>query len=374
MMSGTSLDGVDVALIETDGKDYAVSVEGGQIFFPYGEDVKDAVRAAFGLEDLTDERVVKASALVTEYYLKAAEKFFADTDFEPSDIHVIGAHGQTITHRPEKGITVQVGDPQVLADKLGKNVVFDLRLNDMAHGGQGAPLLPVYHCAIMQEHLEQGGVAIVNLGGVGNITYIPQDGDKSQLVAFDTGPANAYMDDVVKQRLGLPYDTDGQRASQGKIKQDIIAEFLMHEYFFQKPPKSLDRGDFDFLLEEVADLSVEDALATLAACTIAGVENAIDHLPGRPGCIYVCGGGARNSWFMRELTNEISVKFKLPVKPLSAIGFETDFIEAEGFAYIAVRSLLELPITFKGTTGVSEPVSSGKLYAPLLEGAHLSHA
>lgn len=367
MMSGTSLDGVDVALIETDGREIVHDMPDGCVFLPYGDDVKTAVRAVFGKEDTADNDVIKAAGLVTDYYVKALEKFFDETSYTPEDIDIIGAHGQTITHRPEKGFTLQIGDPQVLADKFGVKVVFDLRMNDMAHGGQGAPLLPVYHWALMQEHMEEGGVVVVNLGGVGNVTYVPEDGDMSQLVAFDTGPANAYMDDVMKEREGLSFDKDGERAKKGRIQQDVVATYLMDEYFYKKPPKSLDRGDFDYLLDEVKGLSSMDALATLAACAIAGVENAIDHMPRRPGHIYVCGGGAQNKWLFKELVNEIGVKFKLPVTKMSDLGLQTDFIEAQGFAYLAVRSLHELPLTYKGTTGVQGgSVSGGKIYSPLL--------
>jgi anhydro-N-acetylmuramic acid kinase len=364
MMSGTSMDGVDLALIKTDGHDLVEPLKGGEYFYPYGDDVKDAVRASFGCEDILDARVVKARKLVTRYYNEALEAFFENTPYDRRDVDIIGAHGQTITHRPEKGFTLQIGDPQRWADVHDIDVVFDLRLNDMMHGGQGAPLIPIYHRAIMRRAAVSKTLAILNLGGVGNITYIPEGGDVEGLVAFDTGPANAYMDDLVLRRTGEVFDKDGQLAAKGQVHEAIVDEFLAHDFFTQKPPKSLDRGDFEFLVNRVEELSTEDALATLAACSVAGVINAVTHLPTVPAHVYICGGGAQNKWMMRELERQMRESYNASISPLNELGFDTDYIEAQGFAYMAVRSILGLSITFTGTTGVRTAVSGGKFYTP----------
>lgn len=337
-MSGTSLDGeIDVALIETDGHDHVKPLE----FYahPYPMNVRDKVRACFGKRE-RDDMVDEAEQLVTDIHIDAVKTsgFTAD---------LIGFHGQTIIHDPKNALTWQIGDGARLAAETGIPVVADMRQNDVKHGGQGAPLLPLYHKAMMTE--QDTPVAILNLGGVANITYI----DNETLIAFDCGPANALMDDCIRERTGAPYDKDGALASRGEVQDNIVKDFLHDPYFDLKPPKSLDRDHWT--IECVRYLPREDAMATLMEMSVQAVHAALRHLPAKPKNIYAAGGGRQNSYMLARLSEALECS----VTPIDTLGWNGDATEAEGFAYLAVRSRLDLPLSVPSTTGVSKAVSGG---------------
>lgn len=353
LMSGTSLDGIDVAVIETDGE--RVLRRGFSATYPYSDAVREKLRA--GLDEAAEigERSARPGRLglleqyLTELNAEAASHYLADHEIAAGSIDVVGYHGQTVLHRPETGLTVQLGDGNLLARRLGVPVVFDLRAADMAAGGQGAPLAPAYHRALAADITERP-LAVLNLGGVANVTWI---GENGELIAFDTGPASAMIDDWVSAKLGQPFDAGGRLAAAGRVHEDIVAEWLALPYFAEAPPKSLDRNAFS--LAPVADLPGLDGAATLTAFTAAAVAAAVRHLPAPPGLWIVSGGGRRNDTLISQIRERVGA----PVQVAEAFDFDGDGLEAEAWAFLAVRSRLGLPITFPGTTGVREPLSGG---------------
>lgn len=341
-MSGTSVDAIDIALIETNG--HGVIKPLAFKSYPYTSAERSLIKSRFG----SNEPAVDVSRLITQKHIEALEDFNVEAD-------VIGFHGQTIFHDPNAGKSIQVGNPHRIAQKLGIRVVGGLRQNDLAKGGQGAPLLPIYHFA--RCHDASKPLAILNLGGVGNITYIPSD-DMGEMVAFDTGPGNALMDDYCAMFLDAPFDKDGGIAEKGAINGEILEQYLAHDYFDQDAPKSLDRDMWG--IDLVDGLTPEDALATLLAFTVSSVQLALMSLEDYPTHIYVSGGGRLNKNLMAQLTRALAV----PIQPVEELGWNGDALEAEGFAYMAVRSLLNLPITFPSTTGCQEPLNGGVVYGP----------
>ena len=357
MMSGTSMDGIDVALIETDGD--AVTAIGPTAFFAYVERDREVLRCALSRAQslrsraFDDEDIVGAEALVTRRHFEALASFMTENGIAREDIEAVGFHGQTITHKPEIGLTVQIGDGRHLAELSGMKIVTDLRQADMAAGGQGAPLVPVYHEALVGLAGLSLPVVVFNIGGVGNLTYV---GDP--LMAFDTGPGNALLDDWIGAARPGERDEDGLVSAAGVVDTTLLDRFLSHSYFSEKPPKSLDRNSF--LLEIPDGVSVEDGAATLAAITAESLARALDLLPVPPKSAVVCGGGRHNPTIMRNLTERLDI----PVEPAEAVGWRGDFVEAEAFAYLAARSLASLPLTYPGTTGVRQPVTGGKVFSP----------
>ena len=331
-MSGTSLDGVDAALIETDGYGHVEPL--GFVSLPYDKGLKAKIRGCLGVKDKNDIRVREAAQLLTLRHIEAISKLRAKAD-------VIGFHGQTIHHDPANKITVQIGDADMLARETGIDVISDFRSADVRAGGQGAPFLPLYHQARALK-LEKP-VAVLNLGGVGNVTWIGDDGD---ILAFDTGPGNALIDDFISETTGQNFDEDGEIAAAGEIDEEILNELLAHSYFKQKPPKSLDRNAFD--------ASGADA-TTLTAFTVQSVRRSIMWLPQAPKEWLVTGGGRHNKFMMAELRKALGA----PVKGVEEYGWNGDAMEAEGFAYLAVRSLLKEPLSLPNTTGVPQPITGG---------------
>ncbi|MCC6948781.1 MAG: anhydro-N-acetylmuramic acid kinase [Bradyrhizobiaceae bacterium] len=359
LMSGTSFDGVDVALIETDGETIARIGPSG--YRPYSEAERATLRAALlDAVSLTDRTarpgvLAKAEALVIRAHAEAVDVFLKAHGLAASEIGIIGFHGQTVLHRPRERLTVQIGGGQALANRFGIPVVYDFRAADVAAGGEGAPLLPVYHRALAMRSSLKGPVAIVNLGGVGNITFLDGDADP---VAFDTGPANAPIDDLVFKRTGARCDTDGRLAAAGTVDESAVAAVLEHPFFAKRPPKSLDRAEFASL--PLDDLSLKDAAATATAIVAASVARALDFLPKRPGAFVIVGGGASNPTLMKMLRAHLGGE----VRTANELGWSADALEAQGFAYMAVRSLRGLPITFPTTTGVKAPMTGGVLAEP----------
>jgi anhydro-N-acetylmuramic acid kinase len=355
-MSGTSMDGVDVALIETDGEE-AIALGPSRSYAYSGEDralLRGAVRDAASLADRNARpgTLVQAGAMVTDRHAEAVEDFLAVESIGREAIDLIGFHGQTVLHRPERHLTVQIGDGKSLAARLRIRVVYDFRAADVAQGGQGAPLVPVFHRALAAAAGFLEPVAVINIGGVANLSFIAPE---KEPIACDTGPGNALLDDLMLQRLGLAFDRDGGTASQGKVDRKVLSELLAHPFFAAPPPKSLDRNDFSS--GPIESLATEDAAATLTAFTAASLAGVLPFLPSSPTVAIVCGGGARNKTLMRELADRLPC----PVVLAETFGWSSDAMEAQAFAYLAVRSLKKLPITFPMTTGVEKPMLGGIL-------------
>lgn len=343
LMSGTSLDGeIDVALIRTDGEARVERLNFKP--FPYDQAVRTKVRACFGRKE-RDARVDEAEALVTDLHIEAVKALEKRAD-------VIGFHGQTIMHDPADGFTWQLGEGQRLADETGMDVVAGLRLADVAAGGQGAPLLPLYHRALAHDLPKP--LAVLNLGGVANVTWLGEGPD--DILAFDCGPANALLDDFIRGRTGAEYDDDGKLAMRGHIDEGLLARWLAHDFFDKAPPKSLDRHDFD--VKEVEVLSLEDGAATLTAFSVQAVKRAAEHFPAPPARWLVSGGGRKNKKMIHDLKNHLNIA----VDPVEKVGWDGDAMEAEGFAYLAVRSLKGLPLSLPSTTGVPRPMPGGTVY------------
>ena len=383
LMSGTSLDGIDVALIDTDGENHVA--RGPSMTFPYGPEMRQllvsAIADARHMKDRKDRpgSLPHAERDVTDLHGVAVAAFLSQQGLKREDIDVIGFHGQTVLHKAinwqEKiisvpralldtpivavtehngMITVQLGQGKLLADFTRRPVVFDLRAADVSAGGQGAPLVPVYHRALAAK-IPQRPLAVVNIGGVANITWIGRDG---RLVAFDTGPGNAMVDDWMRKTTGQPYDENGDAAAAGKPDSEIVSQYLSHPFFKRLGPKSLDRNAFT--LDAVAALSGPDGAATLTAFAARAIATAGLDCPERPELWIVCGGGRRNKTLMAMLAGLVEGA----VVPAEAAGLNGDSLEAEAWAYLAVRSLNNLPITFPGTTGVPAPMSGGILVTP----------
>lgn len=357
LMSGTSRDGIDAALIETDGYDHVRPL--GFLSLPYEEDVRErlaqACSAALALaRPVPHEAIDLVAEEVTALHAEAVGRLLDRSGMAPGEVGVVGFHGHTVAHRPDRGWTWQIGDSRALARTLGMVVVSDLRGADIAAGGQGAPVLPVYHRALAAALPKP--VAILNLGGVANITFVGDS--EEELVAFDTGMASAMIDDWVRATAGVSFDEDGALAATGRVDEAALRRLLDHPYFEQAPPKSLERAAFG--LAPVAGLSPEDGAATLTMFSARAVGLAIDRLPARPGCLYVSGGGRRNRTLMRMIGDATSVE----TVPVDALGWNGDAIEAQGFGYMAVRVLHGLPNSFPLTTGVTAPLAGGRVDRP----------
>ena len=353
LMSGTSMDGIDVALLTTDG-DRQLR-HGPAAAFPYPSQIKMRLRAALGEAKALQQRAERPGGLrelerdLTLLNAQAVNSFLAAKGIDRAEVDLVGYHGQTVLHDASAGMTVQLGDGALLASETGLDVVFDLRAADVAAGGEGAPLVPVYHRALAVQ-LAMLPAAFLNIGGVANVTWIGE-----RIIAFDTGPGNALLDDWMLKHTGAAHDPDGATAARGRVDERALTVLLTHGYFGARPPKSLDRDAFS--AGPIAGLSLEDGAATLAAFTAASIAKAREHMPREPRVWVVCGGGRKNKTLMSMLAANV----QNAVVPVEALGLNGDFIEAEAWAYLAVRSVLGLPITFPETTGVAHPLTGGVL-------------
>ncbi len=356
LMSGTSMDGIDAALVTTDGE--AVAGFGPRAYRPYSDDERDLLRAALrAARDLAGRTarpgvLAEAERMVTAAHADAVAALHRDNPGLKVDL--VGFHGQTVLHAPERHLTVQIGDGAALARQVGVPVVHDFRATDVAAGGEGAPLVPVYHRALTAMAGLDGTTIVVNIGGVANLTRVAPDGE---LVAGDTGPGNALIDDFVRMRTGAAMDDDGQLAAAGQVDAAALQALLDNPWFERPMPKSLDRHAFS--LDAVQHLSTEDGAATLTAFTSRTVAKGIVIAGGGRRAV-VAGGGARNPTLMKMLAADLP----LPLESAAALGWSTDFVEAEAFAFLAVRSLRGLPLTFPGTTGVAAPLTGGIVARP----------
>jgi anhydro-N-acetylmuramic acid kinase len=357
LMSGTSLDGVDAAMIETDGESFVRRIPGAFYTESYEDTMRDTLRQCLGRRQM-DKVISLVERNMTLVHAGAVKKLLAKMGKAPEDIDLVGFHGQTVFHDPANHFTWQIGDGGLLAVMTGIDVINDFRTADMRAGGQGAPLLPLYHQALAHDLPKP--VAILNLGGVGNVTVI-YGPTESEIEAFDTGPGNALIDDWVKANNFGAFDRDGLLAAAGKVHQNIVDEYLADRkgkppYFTLKPPKSLDRDRWTTDL--VKGLSLEDGAATLTAFTVKSVARARDHFRKQAQQWYVTGGGRHNPVIMSSLRSSLGV----PVGTVDDLGWDGDAMEAEGFAYLAVRAHLQLPLSVPGTTGVRYLTSGGKVY------------
>ena len=371
LMSGTSMDGVDVALIETDG--HRVTRFGPTLLRPYTDPERAAIAAALAVGPTVLGRADRptalayAEAVVTATHIEAVKDFLELNGLTAADVAVLGFHGQTVFHAPARRLTVQIGDGLALARSTGIPVVYDFRASDVAAGGQGAPLVPIYHAALVAASDLPRPVAVINVGGVANITFVGDGGSSDapphhtrdstavELVAFDCGPGNALIDDWCATKTGRPVDVDGRLAAAGHADETMLSQLLAHPYFTLPTPKSLDRNAFS--ADAVARLSTEDGAATLTAFTAHAIARGFDLLPQRPRSIVVAGGGAHNPTMLDMIARATGAE----VKTAASVGWSTDFLEAQAFAHLAVRHLEGLPLSWPGTTGVPVPMRGGVL-------------
>ncbi len=350
-MTGTSCDGLDLAYIETNGADTLTL--GPSETIPFELDYRKTLRERVSLKapiHYMDEELAKIIAAFHAHHIK---EFMRQNQLT---VDVIGFHGQSVWHDPTNQLTVQLGDCQHLANLTAIQVVGQLRQNDVKNGGQGAPLVPIYHLALASK-LEKP-TAFLNIGGIANITFIGSD---QTLIAGDTGPGNALIDDWAAKHTGIPQDTNGQYAAQGNVNQRLLHKWLQHPFFERPYPKSLDRMEFHQVLDDCASLTLEDGAATLTQFTVETIMKGLSMLPERPNQLIVCGGGCHNPTLMKRLQQQ----FKKLIGAFE-IGFDPDAIEAQLMGYLAARFFEGLPSSFSTTTGVKEPTIAGELFAPSL--------
>lgn len=352
LMSGTSLDGIDVALVETNGTD--ITDIGPSLSVPYTDQFRDRLKAAVEMAGLSDVPVSDQNLIneITDHHIGAVQKLLGElqADHKWGQPDVVGFHGHTTLHRPNRRFTQQIGDSERLARAIGIPVVSEFRQQDVKAGGQGAPLVPVFHRALCEALAKP--MCFVNIGGISNVTWIGENPD--ELVAFDTGTGNGLLDAWVEQNTGRRFDAGGELAAQGRVDSNAL-ESLLENPFFKKPyPKSLDRSDFN--LDRLEGLSPSDGAATLVSFAISSILLGLEQCPSPPLALYVTGGGRHNKTMM----NGLEMLSPCPVYPVEKHDWNGDFIEAQAFAFLAARSLQNLPITFPGTTGVSVPMPGGK--------------
>jgi anhydro-N-acetylmuramic acid kinase len=357
LMSGTSMDGIDAAILETDGE--TVAAFGPTHFAPYDEAMRARLRTAIAAAPALRRdgpfppEIAALERDLTIAHAQTVGALLRAAGLHASDVDVIGFHGQTLIHRPADRVTLQIGSGPQLARDTGIAVVGDLRSADCRAGGQGAPIVPIYHQALARE---RAPVAVVNIGGVANVTYVGRDGE---LIAFDTGPGNAPIDDWALRFAGKPIDEGGKLAQGGRVHDNIVETQLAHPFFAKPAPKSLDR--MDFTADMARNLSPADGAATLTAFTARAIAKAREQFPQAPRAWIVCGGGRHNPVLMAALRAALP---DASVKTAEDVGWRGDFVEAEAIAFLAVRSLRGLPITFPKTTGVARAMPGGSLFMP----------
>lgn len=349
LMSGTSCDGIDASLVKTDGNEIFEPIS--NIHLPYSNDFKRSLLKL--MQEGGD--FLNLETTLSNLHANAVLLLLQDSNINPQDVVAIGFHGQTISHQPKESVCWQIGNPHILKNQTTIDVVYDFRRKDIALGGQGAPLMPIFHKCIAGNLTEP--VAIINIGGVANITYISQH----ELIAFDTGPGNALIDDAMQQYFQQKFDEDGKVANLGKVNHAKIKGFMQDNYFDQNYPKSLDRNHFYHFLTNLSLLNKEDIISTLTYFTAKTIHVGLNTLPNMPQKIYLCGGGAKNRtliYYLQDLCQG-----KIGIYNISKINknLDVDFIESQGFAYLAARYMNKLPSSFPTTTGVKNPLVCGVL-------------
>ncbi|MEE8270979.1 MAG: anhydro-N-acetylmuramic acid kinase [Alphaproteobacteria bacterium] len=352
LMSGTSMDGIDAAVVTTDG--VRIAATGPWATYPYATDLRARLAAVVADPTAADPATMRAlETALTDAHADAVVTLLRESGPAADAVSVVGFHGHTVLHRPERRLTRQIADGARLAAAIGLDVVNDFRAADVAAGGQGAPFASLYHRALA-DGLERP-LAVLNLGGVGNVTYL-DDGEDGTAIAFDTGPANAPIDDWIARYTGEPCDRDGRHAAAGRVDRALLDRLLGHRYFDRPPPKSLDRNDFT--AAAVDGLSLADGAATLTALTAGAVARGMAHLPAPPRRWLVTGGGRHNPALMTMLRDAVAA----PVEPVEAVGWQGDALEAQAFGFLTVRSIRGLPLSLPTTTGVPRPMTGGTLH------------
>jgi len=346
LMSGTSADGADAALIGTDGGD-AIEFYGG-LTIPYDEDLRARVLEA-SQYDVPIVELLRLERDITLHHAAAVAQLLKTLPKESRGVSVIGFHGHTVRHVPGEHLTLQIGNPWLLAEKTGIRVVFDFRRRDMAIGGQGAPLVSMFHRALFPN--EPRPTLIINLGGVANVTWL---GQKEEIIAGDTGPGCGLLDEWIQEMAGLPHDKDGKLAEKGQVDEAIVEDALATPFFSKKLPRSADRFEFDHV--DVSGLRVEDGAATLCAVTVRAIVRAVKQMPKQPAVVWVTGGGVHHPVIMRMLAAHFP-----KVQSVREMNLNPDTLEAECFAWLAVRHTLGLPLTIPETTGCRAAATGGAI-------------
>jgi anhydro-N-acetylmuramic acid kinase len=346
LMSGTSGDGVDAALVETDGEQ-SIDFHGG-ITLPYDDDLRARLLEA-SQHNVPTEELLRTERLMTLHHVAAVRQLQQKLRSAAEVVELIGFHGHTIRHMPDEGITFQIGNPWILAEAVGIPVVSDFRRRDMALGGHGAPLVSMFHRALFAS--QERPSVILNIGGVANITWL---GKQDEIIAGDTGPGCGLLDEWVKVMAGISHDKGGTLAARGKIDHDVVEESLSSDFFGRPLPKSADRYDFDHV--DVSGLSVEDGAATLCAVTVEAVARAVAGMPAKPRVLWVTGGGVHHPLIMQLLRDNFG-----DVRSVSELGLNPDTLEAECFAWLAVRHRRQLYLTIPETTGCNRPATGGTI-------------
>lgn len=353
LISGTSMDGIDAAFLETDGETFIKPGAHSTTTYPA------RVRRTLLRLPAEDVDLKCVERVLTDLHSHAVRALSAEADLDLRSLDLVGFHGQTIKHEPAEGRTWQLGDGQRMASTLRVPVVNNFRQNDIDHGGQGAPFVPAYHRALVRSRGVAQPVALLNIGGVSNVTLI----DGESLRACDCGPGNALIDDWVSSHCGQPYDDGGKIAAAGRVDETVLAALLCNPYFDRSGPKSLDRNAFS--LDAVGSLAPADGAATLTAFTAAAIATEAQRMPGRPREWIVVGGGRHNG----QLLTELRRRLEAPVRTAEDYGWAGDVIEAQAFGYLAARSVLKLPLSWPSTTGVRAAVTGGVRWAPANVGA-----
>lgn len=353
LMSGTSMDGIDLALIESDGQN--IINRQSFAYTTYTEDLKEKLQnIIYKAPDL--ETIKDVENELTLIHANLVNDFLAKNNISKDEIDLVAFHGHTILHIPEKNITWQIGNGHLLAEKTGIDVICDFRSKDVYLGGQGAPLVPIYHFYLLSDH--QKPCALLNIGGISNITYFNSN-DENEIKAFDVCFGNAPFDDLMKEKFKLEFDANGTLSQSGKADKILADRILQNEIFHKEPPKSFDRDDFATLIAPIKSLeSPQDALATFAYMHAKALEFNLKFLKQKPSEIFICGGGRRNQALMQEMQQQLP---DIKVAAIEEIKLNGDAIEAEAFAFLGIRSLLGLPISFKNTTGVASDACGGVL-------------
>ena len=350
LMSGTSCDGVDAAILRTDGR--AVVESGPSHFTAYNDKLRAQI---LGLMRGEGNETQIAGAL-TDVHIDAVNELLQSVNMKREDITLVGFHGQTIKHAPEKGITVQIGEPQRMAAELRIPVVADFRTADVKAGGHGAPLVPLYHAALAKDMPKP--LMVVNIGGVSNVTWL---GEEGEIIAFDSGPGSGLIDDWMQKHASQRFDKDGEAAARGVSDNALVQAFLQDEYFLRAAPKSLDRNHFVELVNALMTskpMSTEDGAATLTSMTAQASALSFSAVPSAPKQVLITGGGRHNVTMMKALKACVEA----PVLPVEQVGWNGDMLEAEAFAYLAARSVQGLPLSIPTTTGVKAPMTGGQYF------------
>ena len=355
LMSGTSLDGIDVSIIKSDGEQHVEIID--DLYLKYDDQLKlklkKIIDSCSSKNQLTkiSKQINELEKELTLYHAKAYELIIEKN--KNIKIDLIGFHGQTILHKPKNKYSIQIGDSKLLSKITNTTVISNFRENDILNGGQGAPLTPIYHQLILKKINSKLPSAVINIGGITNITYIEKS---NKIIGFDTGPGNYLIDELIRSKTKYEFDSGGLIAKSGRPDEEILSKFLNDPYYKKKFPKSLDIKDLN--IQNLNTLNLEDGCATLAMLTVRSICIALDNFKNRPNLILVSGGGRKNQYIF----DNISKKFQNSVKLIDDFNFNGDFIESQAFAYLAIRSYLKKIITFPSTTGVKEPCLGGLIY------------